>query len=117
MSKRGIGLYVADIQESISRIEAYTKGLTFEVFRDDKKTIDAVVRNLEIIGEAVKNIPESIQSLHPDIPWREIMGMRNKITHEYFGVEEETLWKTVTDDLPQFKKQIAALTHTYREFE
>ena len=117
MSKRSIRLYVDDIQESISRIEAYTKDFTFDGFKDDTKTIDAVVRNLEIIGEAVKNIPESVKSEHPDIPWHEIMGMRNKIIHEYFGVEEETLWKTAKDDLPKFKKQIEVLARLLQKTE
>ena len=117
MSKRSIRLYVDDIQESISRIEAYTTTLTFEAFQEDKKTIDAVVRNLEIIGEAARNIPESIQSKHPDIPWHEIIGMRNKIIHEYFGIEKETLWKTIQDDLPQFKKRIEALVQLQQRAE
>jgi len=76
--------------------------------------IDAVVRNLSIIGEAVKNIPREIKVKNPDVAWNEIKGMRNKVVHEYFGTDEEILWKTIQDDLPIFKKQIAKLLKTVK---
>ncbi len=102
-------LYIEDIQESIRRIEAYTRELTFDSFSADTKTIDAVVRNLSIIGEAVKNLPQETKLKYPNIPWNEISGMRNKIIHEYFGVDEEILWKTIQEDLLTFKNQIDAI--------
>ena len=70
--------------------------------------IDAVVRNLSIIGEAVNNLPEEIKVQSPLIPWEEIIGMRNKVIHEYFGVDEDILWKTIKEDLPIFEQQIDA---------
>ena len=76
-------------------------------------TIDAVVRNLMIIGEAAKNIPEEIKSKNPKIAWSEAVGMRNKVTHEYFGVDEDILWKTIKEDLPVFKKQILKLLEKF----
>jgi len=109
MSKRGIKLYLEDIKDSIRKIEKYTLGVGLDKFSRDEKLVDAVVRNLSIIGEAVINIPKEIKGKNPDVAWKEIKGMRNKVIHEYFGIDEEILWKTVQEDLPVFKKQIAKL--------
>jgi len=106
MSERSIKLYLADIQEAIKKIEAFTKGMTLTSFKKDAKTIDAVVRNIEVIGEAAKHMPSKIRLKHVEIPWKEIIGTRSKVIHEYFGVDTEILWKTITEDLPILKKQI-----------
>lgn len=87
MSEKSPKIYLEDILTSISRIEEYTQKLSFENFRNDQKTIDAVVRNLEIIGEAAKNIPEDFSEKHSELPWREMISMRNKVIHEYFGID------------------------------
>jgi uncharacterized protein with HEPN domain len=110
MSKREINLYIDDILESIGRIEDYVRNLSENDFLNDMKTIDAVVRNLSVMGEAVNNIPDEIKIKHPDIPWDEIIGMRNKIIHEYFGVDADILWETVKTDLPAFREQILKLS-------
>ncbi len=109
MPKRDFHLYLGDIQDSISKIETYVRGLDFEEFTKDMKTVDAVVRNLSIIGEAVKNLPDSFKAKYADVPWGEITGMRNKVNHEYFGIDEEILWQTIKSDLPPLKKQIQNL--------
>ncbi|MBU1159550.1 DUF86 domain-containing protein [Patescibacteria group bacterium] len=109
MSKRGIKLYLEDIKASIRKIENYTRGVNFDEFSRDEQLIDAVVRNLSIIGEAVINIPKEIKAKNPDVAWKEIKGMRNKVVHEYFGIDEEILWKTIQEDLPIFKRQTAKL--------
>ncbi|MBI2599668.1 DUF86 domain-containing protein [Candidatus Daviesbacteria bacterium] len=109
MSKRLPQLYLQDIVESISKIEEYTKDLSFEDFSKDWKTIDAVVRNLEIIGEAANNIPKEAVAEHKGIPWHLMVSMRNKVLHEYFGVDVEILWKTIKEDLLKLKEQIAKL--------
>ena len=88
MSKRGIKLYLEDIKDSIRKIEKYTLGVGLDKFSRDEKLIDAVVRNLSIIGEAVINIPKEIKGKNPDVAWKEIKGMRNKVIHEYFGIDE-----------------------------
>lgn len=110
MSKRKVGLYLQDIIASVEKIAGFIGTLSFEDFCNDEKTVDAVVRKLEIIGEASKNIPLEIKRNNPEIPWKGIIGMRNKINHEYFGVDLEILWKTVKEDLPILKKQISRLT-------
>lgn len=104
--KRDLGLFLTDILEAISRINAYTKGMGYEGFVKDEKTRDAVVRNLEIIGEAAKNLPDDIKGGYPKVNWKAITGMRDKLTHEYFGVSVEILWETVKNDLPPFESQI-----------
>lgn len=107
--KRNLDLYISDINEAIKKIEKYTKGMSFEKFIKDDKTIDAVMKNLENIGEAARNIPAEFKAKHSFIPWKEIIGMRNKITHEYFGVDVEILWEAIAKDIPQLKKEIKTL--------
>lgn len=106
MSSRSIQLYINDIKESIEKIELFTRGMTFEVFKQDARTIDAVVRNMEVIGEAAKNFPEDVRMSFPNVPWKMMIGMRNKAIHEYFGIDVEILWKTVEQDIPVLKKEI-----------
>lgn len=103
MKKRDYKLYLKDILDAIAKIEDYIKDLSFEEFSKNSLVVDAVVRNFEIIGEASKNISEEIKSQYPDIPWKEMAGMRNKIIHEYFGIDLEIVWKTAKNRLPQLK--------------
>lgn len=113
MSKRTPKLYLEDIKDSIRKIESYTSSLSFDEFKKDMLTIDAVVRNLTIIKEAARSIPQEIKSKNPDIAWSEAIGMRNKVTHEYFGVDKNILWKTIKEDVPSFKKQISELLEKF----
>jgi uncharacterized protein with HEPN domain len=106
---RDIRDYLDDILEMIRDIDNFTKDVVFEDFVSDKKTLYAVIRCLEFIGEAVKNIPESIRDKNPKIPWQEIAGMRNKLIHEYFGIDTETLWDTIKEDLSPLKETIAKI--------
>lgn len=92
MFRRDWKLYIEDILESINLIEEYTKNYTFDDFVKDRKTIDAVLRNLEIIGEASKYIPSEIKNKNKDIDWIGIQGLRNRITHEYFGLSYQIIW-------------------------
>jgi len=85
------------------------RGLNFEQFSKDEKTIDAVIRNLEIIGEAVRKVPDSVKTTHSDIDWFAIIGMRNIIIHEYFGVDIEEVWKTIKKDIPELESTIKAI--------
>jgi uncharacterized protein with HEPN domain len=91
---------VEDIIAAIERVDSYIAGLDFEGFRQDQKTVDAVVRNLEVIGEASHHIPDEIQQRNTEIPWREMRAMRNLISHAYFVVDVTVVWKTAKDDLP-----------------
>jgi uncharacterized protein with HEPN domain len=103
MSKRSLELLIEDIWESIEKIERYTEGMTQDNFESDEKTTDAVVRNLEIIGEAAGRLPEDFTDRHSEIEWVKIIGLRNRIVHEYFGVDLQIIWQILKKDLPAFK--------------
>lgn len=106
---RDYELYVDDIKQAIKRIEKYTRGLTLEKLKKDNLTTDGVVRNLEIIGEAVKNIPSSVKADHPEIEWRKIAGLRDILAHEYFGVDVDILWDIIKNKLSDLKKNISKI--------
>ncbi len=93
-------LFLEDIQESMSRIQEYIGDMTFDVFRKDFKTIDAVIRNFVIIGEATKKLPTEFKAKYPQTPWSEMYRLRNRVTHEYFGVDYKIIWRIVTEYLP-----------------
>jgi uncharacterized protein with HEPN domain len=95
--------------ESIDKIERYLKDTSFESFMFNDMQIDAVVRELEIIGEAANNVSEQFQSEHPAVPWSEMVGMRNRLIHEYFGVNTKIVWETCQSDLKDLKKFIKPL--------
>lgn len=107
MKKRDYGDFVQDILDSINDVVNFIDGMEFEDFINDKKTIYSVVRAIEIIGEAAKNVPEQIRTKYPDVPWKQMAGMRDKLIHEYFGVDLEILWKTAKDDVPQLETPIS----------
>ncbi len=109
MSKRDYRLFLQDILESIERIEEYIEGYNFETFTKDRKTVDAVLRNLEIIGEAAKHIPENIRMQHPEIPWKRVIGLRNVVIHHYFGVDLSIVWVIIKKQLPELKKAVISL--------
>jgi len=98
---RDFQIYVEDIIDAMNSIEAYTKGLTYEGFIADRKTVDAVIRNFEIIGEATKHVPLTVRREYPKVPWRDMAGMRDKLIHGYFGVQLDVVWKTIKERLPE----------------
>ncbi len=104
--KREYGDYIQDILNSVDAIEEFVKDIDFETFENDKKTVFAVTRAIEIIGEATKNIPDLLRKKYPQVPWKDMAGMRDKLIHEYFGIDVDVLWKTVTQDIPQLKALI-----------
>jgi uncharacterized protein with HEPN domain len=107
--KRNLNLYIDDIQESIEKIGEYTKGINLEEFLKSTQIQDAVLRRLEIIGEAVRNLPDDFKKEHTEIPWNMIAGMRNVVAHEYFGINVKRVWKTIEKDIPELKNKIKNL--------
>jgi uncharacterized protein with HEPN domain len=103
MSKRDARLFLADMLESIEKIERYTASLDFEQFAADDLIVDAVTRNLEIIGEAARQIPGPIRRRYPEIAWRRVVGFRNIVIHEYFAVDLGIVWTIIRKNLPALK--------------
>ncbi|QNL22229.1 DUF86 domain-containing protein [Hyphobacterium sp. CCMP332] len=110
MSKRDNLLLVQDMLDSAKKIQDYTEDYSFEQFIDDDKTIDAVVRNFEIIGEAATRIHPDFQIENPQIPWKKLKGYRNRLIHEYFGVDYQIVWDIISDDLKFLVKNLNKIT-------
>jgi len=106
MSERNLILFLNDILKSIQKIQKYTKGKTYDDFIQNDLLVDGVVRNLEVIGEAVKNIPASFRKKYPSIEWRKIAGLRDILIHEYFGIDYEILWDIVKNKIPELENQM-----------
>lgn len=106
MSKRAPALLLDDMLECIEKINDYLEGFTFEQFLNDNKTIDAVIRNFEIIGEAANRLPDEFKSQFSDIDWQRIRGFRNRIVHDYMGIDFQIVWAVIEKYLPDLKKQL-----------
>ena len=107
--------FLGDIQEAMELIGFYTKGLTYQKFLQDRKTRDAVVRNFEVIGEASKNISATFKAEYPDLPWKELAGLRDKLIHFYFGIDYEIVWNIARKELPKLQKQIREIVKLENE--
>jgi uncharacterized protein with HEPN domain len=109
MSKRPVDLLLDDICEAIERIERYISGMSFDVFSKDRKSVDAVVRNLEIIGEASNRLPAEFKNSHSQIQWHKVVGLRHRIVHEYFGIDLQIVWQILQKDLPSLREAISQI--------
>ena len=109
---RDVGLYLTDIELACTKRLRYTSGFTFDEFTHDDEKFDAVLRNLEIIGEAVKHVPDDVRDKYPKIKWRKIAGLRDIVAHEYFGISDELIWDIVENEIPSLRKSISALIKT-----
>lgn len=106
MRRRQWRLRLEDILEAVTSIQEFTRDMTLESFKTDKRTVDAVVRNVEVIGEAARHLPQEIERRYPDIPWSRVRAMRNVMAHEYFGISTTIMWQTIQDDLPALKATV-----------
>ncbi|MGK7895908.1 MAG: DUF86 domain-containing protein [Xenococcus sp. (in: cyanobacteria)] len=103
---RDLSLYLTDIINSVDRIKDYTRSMNYDDFVEDRKTYDAVIHNLHIIGEATKQVPEIIRQNYPDIPWRQVAGLRDVIAHTYFMVNPEIVWNILNAELEPLQTTI-----------
>ncbi len=109
MSKRDAALLIEDMRAAMDKIARYTAGMERAAFLEDEKTVDAVVRNVEIIGEASKQVPEDFKVLHAAVPWAQMVGLRNRIVHDYAGIDLELIWEIVRHSLPALRSQLDGL--------
>jgi uncharacterized protein with HEPN domain len=109
--KRDYGVYIKDILQAIENVREFTQGMTFNRFKKDRKTTSAVIRELEIIGEATKQIPSSIRKKYPAVPWKDMAGMRDKLIHFYFGIDLEIVWKTVNERIVKLEPLLKEVLH------
>ncbi len=103
---RDIGLYLEDILRSCQRILQYTAGLTYESFINNSLVYDAVLRNIEIVGEAVKQVPTEVRKQYPEVDWRRIAGMRDIVAHHYFSIHDEIVWDIVVNKIPELTEKV-----------
>ncbi|MBI4712074.1 MAG: DUF86 domain-containing protein [Planctomycetes bacterium] len=106
MKKREYRDYLQDILDSIKDVQLFIGKMKYEKFLTDKKTVNAVVRSIEIIGEAAKHLPGSFRNKYPAVPWKKMAGMRDKLAHEYFGIDLSILWQTINEDIPPLEPKI-----------
>jgi len=106
MKNRELGDYIQDIIDAFGEVEDFTVGMQFEDFIIEKKTINAVIRSLEVIGEATKKIPDNFRIKYNEIPWKRMAGMRDKLIHDYFGIDLEIVWSVVKNELPPLEPLI-----------
>jgi len=115
--RRDYILFIEDILTCIEKIERYTSNVSFEEFCGNDMAVDAVIRNFEIIGEAVKKIPEEIRTKYADVEWKEAAGFRDVLIHDYFGIDLEAVWDTVRNNIPSFKKQVVKVLKSEKTSE
>jgi len=114
MSSRDWLFRLEDILEALERINQYIQDLDLRQFGTDQRTVDAVIRNLEIIGEAARHVPDFIEKEYPSVPWRHIRGMRNILIHEYFGVDIGIIWQTIAYDLPPLRDELEKIKKDHK---
>jgi uncharacterized protein with HEPN domain len=103
---RNVLVYIKDILQNMRDAEQFIQGMTYEQFVADKKTMNAVLRSIEVIGEAAKRVPDDVRAQYPQIPWKEMAGMRDKVIHLYFSVDNETVWLVVKERIPSLQPLI-----------
>ena len=111
---RDDGVYLAHILDTLKPISEYAGGLDYETFRTTRMVQDAIIRQFEVMGEATKNLSDGFRSLHPEIPWKDLAGFRDKLIHQYFGVDLSLVWRSVADDVPMLLEELSRIVQDER---
>ncbi len=114
MTKKNPAIFIEHILENINKIESFSKNITREILSKDKLRQYAIVRAIEIIGEAIKNLPSSFKKRYPQVPWKNIVGTRDKLIHHYFGVDLNIIWEIIEKEIPKLKKEIEEIINRER---
>lgn len=114
---RNVLLYMRDIMDNMRDVEEFIQGMSYEQFAVDKRTVNAVLRSIEVIGEATKNVPDDVRAGYPQIPWKEMAGMRDKVIHFYFGVDKEIIWLVAKDRIPALQPLIESIVRDLKAWE
>jgi len=114
---RNVLVYIKDILQNMRDAEQFIQGMTYEQFVADKKTTNAVLRSIEVIGEAAKRVPDDVRAQYPQIPWKEMAGMRDKVIHLYFSVDNETVWLVVKERIPSLQPLIEQIVRDLEDQE
>jgi uncharacterized protein with HEPN domain len=114
---RDVTLYLSDIIENMRDAQSFVEGMTFEAFRSNKMAVNAVLRSIEVIGEAAKSVPEELRKRRPSVPWRNMARMRDRVIHIYFGVDYIRVWETVKDAIPPILPELESLLEELRTAE
>lgn len=112
---RNISVYIRDILQNMCDAEEFIQGMDYEQFVTDKKTLNAVLRSIEVMGEATKHVPNDLRTRYPAVPWKEMAGMRDKLIHEYAGVDVETVWLVIRDRIPAIRPMIEKVLQDLEE--
>lgn len=107
--------HLEDILEAVEKARRFTEGMTYEAFAEDEKTTFAVIRALEIIGEATKRISDALRQRYPSVPWRSMAGMRDKLIHDYVNVDLRIVWKTVQEEVPEVHRDVQRILRSLKE--
>lgn len=115
MNKRSYQIFIEDALVAVDKIARYTENVNYDDFCQNEMMVDAVLRNLEVLGEAARNVPDEIKVKYPHVPWKRMVGLRNIVIHEYFGIDLENIWKIIDENVPETRSELVKILKDLEE--